>query len=140
MSSITKTLEELNSFSCQGRKNLLLRNMQINVKYHIQSAQRHAKTRSGKCVIKLNLDKFYIYLPKRFNSLSDDFLAEINNNKNYNIHSCGQLQNTYNLMFTNTHQDNEMITYDIQDLLKNFEYCPTHYSPTVSIETLQQNS
>ncbi len=132
MTSIAKTLEQLNSLSCQGRKNLLLKNMEINKKYLIQSAKRHNKTRSGKIIIRLILEKHYIYLPKRFNSLTDDFLTEINNNKNYRIHSCGPWKNTYNLVFTNHEQSNEdVITYDIHDLINNFNYCPSHYTPNM---------
>lgn len=135
MANISQTLEQLNSYSCHGKKNLLLKDMQINEKYLIQSAQRHTKSRSGKCVIKLILDKYYIYLPKRFNSLSDDFLTEINNNKNYMIHSCGQWGNTYNLVFTNRQTNEEVINYDIHDLINNFEYCPTYYSSNASNES-----
>lgn len=69
MSDVKKTLEQLNSYSCKGQRNLLLRNMKVNEKYAILSANRHMKKKSGKSVIKLILDKFYIYLPKRFNSL-----------------------------------------------------------------------
>lgn len=127
MANVVKTLEQLNSYSCHGQRNLLLRNMIANEKYLILSAQRHVKRKSGKCVIKLTLDKYYLYLPKRFNSLSDEFLAEINANKNYMIHSCGQWRNTYNLVFSNN-QSNEVITYDIHDLIDNFDYCPVYYT------------
>lgn len=132
MSNIIKTLEQLNSFSCQGQRNLLLRNMKINEKYLILSAQRYVKRKSRKCVIKLMLEKYYLYLPKRFNSLSDEFLDEINANKQYMIHSCGQWRNTYNLVFSHS-QSNEIITYDIQDLLKEFEYCPVHYTSNAPV-------
>lgn len=129
MGSVTKTLEQLNSLSCQHQKNLLPRNMQINVKYRIQSAERHTKRRSGKSVIKLILEKHYIYLPARFNTISNDFLAEINSNKNYKIHSCGPWRNTYNLVFTNDQSIQDItLAYDVQDLLNNFDYCPTHYT------------
>lgn len=123
--NIVKTLEQLNSYSCEARRNLLLRNMKINEKYVIISAQRHSKRKSGKTVIKLTLEKHYIYLPKRFNSISDEFLSEINKNKNYMIHSCGQWRKTYNLVFSNN-QLCEIINYDVNELLdlNNFEYCP----------------
>lgn len=123
MSNIVKTLEQLNSYSCRGKRNLLLRNMKVNQKYSIVFAQRHVKRKSRKSVIKLVLDNYYIYLPKRFNSLSDDFLNEINCNKEYMIQSCGQWKNTYNLVFSNL-QTNEPIAYNLNDLLKEYEYYP----------------
>lgn len=127
--NVQETLDQLNSQSCKGQRNLLLRNMKINYAYPILSAHKHTKKKSGKSVIKLVLSKFYIYLPKRFNSLSSDLLKEINTNKHYTIQNCGQWKNTYNLVFSNS-QSTEVVRYDIQDLLENFEYCPTHYSPT----------
>lgn len=132
MSEVMKTLCQLNSYSCKGQRNLLLRNMKVNEKYVILSAHRHIKKKSGKSMIKLILDKYYIYLPKRFNSLPNHFLSEINENKNYMIENCGQWKNTYNLVFSNSEQLNEIVTYDIQDLLNEYTYCPQHY--TASIE------
>lgn len=131
MENIIQTLDQLNSYSCQGQKNLLLRNLKINEKHLILSAQRYVKKKSGKCVIKLTLEKYYLYLPKRFNSLTDEFLTEINTNKHYMIHSCGQWRNTYNLVFSNN-QSSEVITYDIHDLLKEFD-CPIHYTSNMSM-------
>lgn len=131
MENIDDTLGQLNSYSCKGRRNLLLRNMKLNEKYVIISAHRHTKKKSGKSVIKLILDKFYIYLPKRFNSLPSHVLSEINSNKQYLIENCGQWKNTYKLVFSHSQLLNEVIRYDIQDLLENFDYCPTHYSPNV---------
>lgn len=125
MANIVKTLEQLNSYSCEARRSLLLRNMKINEKYLIISAQRHFKRKPGKSVIKLTLVKHYIYLPKRFNSISDEFLSEINTNKNYMIHSCGQWRKTYNLVFSNNLLG-EIVNYDINELINNFEYCPPY--------------
>lgn len=128
MEDIVKTIDQFNSYSYQGRRNLLLRNMKVNEKYLILSAQRYVKPKSGKCIIKLILDKYYIYLPKRFNTLSDGFLTQISANKNYMIHSCGIWRNTYNLVFSNNQLNEAQTTYDINDLL-NFDYCPVHYTP-----------
>lgn len=134
MTNIIETLEELNSYSCQGKRNLILRNMIVDEKYPILSAVRHVKKRSGKSVIKLILDKYYIYLPKRFNTLSDNFICEINSNKHYMIQSCGQWKKTYNLVFSNL-----QTTYDIHDLLNNETYCPVHYASSCVPQNDLQN-
>lgn len=137
MADIVETLEQLNSYLCESRCNLLLRNMNINEKYLIIHAQRHFKSKSGKSVVKLTLGKHYIYLPKRFNSISDEFLNEINKNKNYMIHSCGQWRKTYNLVFSNR-QLNEFC--DINELINNTEYyCSPYYVDQTSAAATTTN-
>lgn len=71
-------------------------------------------------MIKLTLEKYYVCLPKRFNSIFDEFLSEINANKNYMIHSCVQWRKTYDLVFSNNQLGEEVVHFDICDF--NFEY------------------
>lgn len=55
----------------------------------------------------------------------------MNVNKHYMIENCGQWKNTYNLVFSNSKPSCEIVTtYDINDLLNDYEYCPSHYSPS----------
>ncbi len=90
--------------------------MKICKKYSILSANRHYKIKSGKTVIKLNLNECYIYLPVRFNILPEYFLDEINNNTGYQIENCGRWKKTFQLIFSNS--SNGSITNQLnQDIL-----------------------
>lgn len=124
MCDTQKILNKLNTYSCEPQRKLLLRNMEINKKFDIISANRHYKPRSGKSVIKLILNNYYIYLPVRYNILPDYFLNEINVNKKFQIENCGRWRKTFRLIFSNSA---EAEVNEIQEFFKNFCY----YTPSV---------
>jgi len=124
MGDVNQVLEKLNTFSCEPQRKLLLRNMEINKKYEIFSAKRHFKTKSRKTIIKLNLHDSYIYLPARFNELSDYFLSFINETRGYSIQNCGRWKKTFQLIFSNDVND-----VNIADYINTLTFEPSYYTP-----------
>lgn len=76
---VEKTLKQLNSVSLHPRRKLGLNTMEENKKYPVLSARKTMKlNNSKKMVIRLEIDEFFIYLPKRFEQLPDFVWNEIN--------------------------------------------------------------
>lgn len=122
MDQTKNVLEQLNTFSCEPQRKMLLRDMVFHRKYNIISAHRHHKTKSGKTVIKVNLSNCYIYLPVRFNTLPDYFLNEINSNREYKIENCGRWKKTFKLVFSNSSEEIDQTISNYQDLFNSFSY------------------
>lgn len=75
---VEKTLKQLNSVSSHPQRKLVLNMMETNKRYLILSAQKTIKlNKSRKMVIRLEIDNFFIYLPKRFNRLPDTVWNDI---------------------------------------------------------------
>lgn len=125
---IEKTLTQLNTFSFQPRRKLLLRNMEINKKYSILTAQKVLKmNKSKKTAVKLEVDNVFIYLPERFKKLPDHIWNNLNN-QNIEISNVGRHNNTCHLTFSSTKaaEAEGSNQFDITEYLNNFAYSPSY--------------
>lgn len=123
---IEQKLCQLNTYSCHPKRKINVKNLIANNKYKIFSAKRQfKKNHSKKSVIKLELEKSYLYLPKRFNELSDNLIEEINNN-DYEIDNRGPWRNTFKLVFSNPSKISEVVAIDSKanDYMKEAGYNP----------------
>lgn len=127
--NVSKTLTHLNVYSFQPRRKLLIRDMEINKKYKILSALKTLKmNKSKKLVIKLEIDKYYIYLPDRFKGLPIHIWSELNN-QNFEICNTGIINKTNNLQFSNSkaNKDTTSTQSTVMQYLSDFNYKP-YYS------------
>lgn len=115
----------MNAYSCEPKRKLDLKCMEINKKYKIISVKRgFKKPNSKKLVTKIEIEGHYIYLPRRFIELSHELLQEVNN-KNYEILNAGKWKNTHKLVFSNSDVDSKANSEeDITNYLNSFGYNP----------------
>lgn len=128
--SIKDTLKQLNTYSFQPRRKLLLHNMKINKKYHILLAQKTMKmNKSKKTVIKLEIDEYYIYLPKRFDKVPNHIWNNLNNN-NFEICNTGRKKGAWNLIFSSSKETvfKASDQFNITEYLNDFSYKPSFYT------------
>lgn len=125
---LRKTVTQLNTFSFQPRRKLLLRKMELNKKYSILTAQKTLKmNKSRKSAVKLEVDNVFIYLPERFKKLPDQIWNNLSN-QNIEISNVGRHNNTYHLRFSSTKsaEAEEPAQFDIAEYLNNFAYSPSY--------------
>lgn len=125
--NVSKTLDQLNVYSFQPRRKLSLENMETGKKYQIISAHKTLKmNKSKKTVVKLEIDQYFIYLPQRFNRLSDDIWIHLNKG-NFEICKIGQRNKTFHLIFSNcANGSNETVNFEIAEYLNIYK--PNFYN------------
>lgn len=129
---VENALEQLNTCSFQPRRKLLLRKMEKNKKYRILSAKKVLKlNKSKKMIIKLEVEKYFIYLPQRFLKIPDFVLNEMNK-QTFEICNTGPWKTTHNLEFSNLSslEPNAQQNIDIAEYMSNFDNLPQFYNVT----------
>lgn len=125
---VKKTLKHLNTFTFHPQRKLVLRRMETNKRYSILSARRTIKlNKSRKTVIRLDFDDFFIYLPKRFEQISDSIWNEISDG-GFEICKLGSNKKTVHLQFScnQTAAADKSHQFSAIEYLNNYIYSPNY--------------
>lgn len=105
LTSTPGALDQLNSF--RYKPFIKISSLEQHVAYKIYGARR-LLTKFGERVV-LELEKDQLFLPSRFDKLSDDVIDSINKEGNYHLTNQGPAGSSYDVVFSQ--QDNYNMPY-----------------------------
>lgn len=125
---IEETLKHLNSLGIRSPRKIMLNRLSTNKSYPILWAQKTTKLNKSKTVVvRLEIDDFFLYLPKRFNTVPNRVWCGVSDG-GYEMQLVESDNKTVRLKFNHMTPvgNNKSHQFNATEYLNNFIYSPSY--------------